>query len=156
LYENVLFRSETRAEYLPKAFFIELARQLPDAAKFLYIYEKERLVAFGCCLVSDAVFAPLYAGIDYERNRDLALYLNLLFISVDEGLRSKSRELWVGANADEMKHNKLGTYQEPRYLYVRGGWWLARLLLKPAFKVFFPPHELLYPREQMPGTRKAA
>jgi len=156
LYENVLFRSQTPAEYLPKEFFIEFAKQLQDAAKFLYVYEGERLLGFGCCLQSEAVFAPMYAGIDYERNRELGLYLNLLFLSVNEGLKNNSPELWVGANADEIKHNKLRTYQEPRYLYVRGGWWLATLLLKGAFKMFFPSHELLYPREQVPPVRKAA
>jgi len=156
LYENVLFHSENRAEYLPREFFVQLATQLPDSAKFVYVYEQDQLVSFGCWLESQTVFALFYVGFDYERNRELGLYFNMLFQCVDRGLRSNGRELWIGANADEVKHHKLGTYQEPRYLFVRGGWWLTRLLLKPAFPMFFPPHQVLYPREPVPSARDEA
>lgn len=154
LYENVLFHSENRAEYLPREFFVELAKQLPETAKFIYVYDQDQLVSFGCWLESETVFTLFYVGFDYERNRDLGLYFNMLFHCVDLGLKSNSRELWVGANADEVKHHKLCTYQEPRYLYIRGGWWLARLLLKPAFHLFFPPHKVLYPWGETPTALK--
>ena len=156
LYENVLLRSKNQAEYLPKQFFIELAKQLPDSTKFIYVYQVDQLVSFGCWMESETVFAPLYVGVDYEKNRELGLYFKMMYLCVDQGLKSNCQELWIGASADEVKHDKLGTYQEPRYLYVRGGWWLARLLLKPAFRMVFPPHPVLYPREAPPAVRKAA
>lgn len=156
LYENMLFRSQTRSEHLPREFFVEIARQMPQAAEFHFVYEGDLLVAFGCCVHSETCYCPLYGGLDYERNAKYDLYSNLLFEGVNLGLKSGRPELWVGANADELKHRKLGTYQEPRYLFVRGGWWLAKLILKAAFNLFFPRHEVLYPREQPPAVGKVA
>lgn len=156
LYENVLFRSKTRSEYLPREFFTELALRIPDNVEFSYCYEGEQLISFGCCLSNDEIFYPLYAGLDYERNVKYSLYSNLLFEGADRGLQSGCPNLWVGANADALKNRKLGTYQEPRYLYVRGGWWLARLILKYGFTIFFPRHEVLYPRETSEALTAAA
>lgn len=146
LYENVLFKSQTRSEYLPAEFFREIARQLPDNAEFVYYYAGDRLLAFACCLFAEGTYIPLYAGIDYECNREYDLYLNILYECVDRGLQFAPRHIWLGANADDIKHAKLNTFQEPRHLYVKGAWWLTRFALRLSFGLFFPEHPLRYPK----------
>jgi predicted N-acyltransferase len=149
LYEAVADQSEVEFGKLPAGFFRELARQLPDNSLFSYVYRDDQVVGFLASLFSETTFHGLFVGLDYSLNSQSELYFNLLYHLVDVGLRRRSQEIYVGQTADEIKNYKLGAYQVPMSLYVRGGRWTMDLVLKCAFSAIFPSQPLQFPRESV-------
>ena len=146
LYRNVLERAQIQLERLPKSFFLEMLQNLPDNMELIFLYEGDRVLAFGACLFSESVFVPIYLGVDYEKNREYDLYFNMLFETADRSLQQGVQEIILGQSADEVKHNKLRSYQKPLYLYVKGTSITSRIAMACCFPLLFPKRTLSYPR----------
>ena len=131
------------------SFFRELARQLPDNTVFTYVYREDKIIGFLASLFSETTFHGLFVGLDYSLNSQSELYFNLLYHLVDIALRRRSQAIYVGQTADEIKNYKLGSYQEPMSIYVKGGRWTMRLVLKAAFSAIFPSRPIQFPRESV-------
>jgi predicted N-acyltransferase len=149
LYEAVADNSEVEFGYLPAGFFRELARQLPDNTVFSYVYRDDKVVGFLASLFSETTFHGLFVGLDYSLNSQSEIYFNLLYHLVDIALQRGSQEIYVGQTADEIKNYKLGSYQVPMSIYVKGGRWTMSLVLKAAFSAIFPSRPLQFPRESV-------
>jgi predicted N-acyltransferase len=149
LYEAVADQSDVEFGYLPAEFFRELARQLPDNTVFTYVYREDKVVGFLASLFSETTFHGLFVGLDYSLNSQSELYFNLLYHLVDIALHRSPREIYVGQTADEIKNYKLGCYQVPMSIYVKGGRWTMRLVLKAAFSAIFPSRPIQFPRESV-------
>jgi len=149
LYEAVADQSEVEFGCLPAEFFRELARQLPDNTVFTYVYREDKIIGFLASLFSETTFHGLFVGLDYSLNSQSELYFNLLYHLVDIALRRRSQAIYVGQTADEIKNYKLGSYQEPMSIYVKGGRWTMRLVLKAAFSAIFPSRPIQFPRESV-------
>jgi predicted N-acyltransferase len=147
LFEAVENRSAVQFGNLPAEFFRELARRLPDNTAFTFVYRGDEVVGFSASLFSETTFHSLFVGLDYGVNSQTDLYFNLLYDVVDIALRRRPQKIVAGQTADAVKHHKLGCYQLPMSLYVKGGRWSMRLVLKIAFSWIFPPHPLEFPRE---------
>lgn len=143
LYEAVLARSKTQFEYLPREFFLEMARQLPDNCEFQFLLTDDRVVGFGLCAFNDGEYFPLYAGLDYEFNRDADLYFNLLYRVIGDAAGHGALVVEIGQNADVLKCTKLGAVQSRRSIYVRGSSRIANWIIRKFFKQLFPPRPLL-------------
>jgi predicted N-acyltransferase len=148
LYEAVVNRSAVQFEHLPPEFPRELARRLPDNTVFTFVYRGPEIVGFSMALVSETTFHGVVLGVDYNVNAQAELYFNLLYQSMDFAFRHGARDICIGQTTDALKHDKLGCYQVPLSLYVKGGRWTMRAVLKAGFSWFFPPRPLLYPRER--------
>jgi hypothetical protein len=153
LFEAVADHSELQFGYVPAAFFREIARLLPDNTAFTFVYQEEKVVGFMASIFSDTTFHGLFVGLDYEVNSQSELYFNLLYRLVDLALRRKAREISVGQTADELKNYKLGCYQVPMSIFVKGGRWSTRLVLKLAFSWIFPSRPITFPRETVELNR---
>jgi predicted N-acyltransferase len=145
LFEAVEGRSEIQFGSLPAEFFRELARRLPDNTNFTFVYQGEKVVGFSASLFSETTYHSLFLGLDYDVNSQSDLYFNLLFDAADFAFRRRPNKIVVGQTADMVKHLKLSCYQSPMSLYVKGGRWTMRAVLKVAFSSIFPPRPLLYP-----------
>jgi hypothetical protein len=148
LYEAVVSRSAVQFEHLPPEFPRELARKMPDNTLFTFVYRGEEIVGFSMSLVSDTTFHGMVLGVDYDVNAEAEVYFNLLYHSIDQAFRHGARDICIGQTTDALKHDKLGCYQSPLSIYVKGGRWTMRAVLAAGFSWFFPPRPLLYPREQ--------
>jgi predicted N-acyltransferase len=146
LYEAVMNRSAVQFEHLPPEFPRELARRMPDNTVFTLIYRGDEIVGFSMSLVSETTFHGMVLGVDYDVNAEAELYFNLLYQSMDSAFRHGAQEICIGQTTDAMKHDKLGCYQVPLSIYVKGGRWTMRAVLKAGFSSIFPPRPLLYPR----------
>jgi len=121
LYEAVRDHAEIKMEKRPPQFFRELARALPDQTSFTFIYQGDRVVAFTCALFNEAVYRSILCGFDYELNARCDLYFNLSFLMMDDAYRrGVSQDIVVGTTADTFKREKLGCYQRPLYVCVKG------------------------------------
>ncbi len=142
LYEEVLGRSETKLEHLPREFFLEMARRLPDCCEFTFAVEGERVIAFCISLWNDHEYRGLFIGYDASRNQDLDLYFNLAFRTIAEAAFHRSAVVEVGQNSSYFKRTKLGAIQSRRSLYVRGGNVVMNGVIGLLFKQLFPPRPL--------------
>jgi predicted N-acyltransferase len=148
LYEAVANRSAVQFEQLPSEFPRELARRMPDKTLFTLIYRGDDVVGFSMSLVSETTFHGMVLGVDYDVNAEAEVYFNLLYQSMDSAFRHRAQEICIGQTTDALKHDKLGCYQVPLSVYVKGGRWTMRAVLKVGFSSIFPPRPLLYPREE--------
>ena len=74
LYLQTLARSEFRFEELSKTYFCELARRMPDRARFFIWRQNGRIIAFASVLIHDEVLRDNYIGLDYSVALDYHLY----------------------------------------------------------------------------------
>lgn len=144
LYESVLAHAKSKFENLSAEFFRELARQFRDQAVFFFVYQGQRIVACGASLLTEAVCHMLFVGLDYEVNRQADVYFNLFYRRLDYGMQQGVSDIWAGQTADTFK-SRLGCYQTPRYLYLKGrGWWAPIVRI---FSGLYFPHVKLTPRQ---------
>ncbi|MDA0835976.1 MAG: GNAT family N-acetyltransferase [Planctomycetota bacterium] len=109
-------------------------------------HEQDEVHAFSCSLHFGSVYHYLFCGIDYEQNRKGEFYFNMMYHMVEDAIRQGKSTACVGQNADECKHQKLGTHQVPRVFYIKGANWLSRTSLNLFGKLLFPERTLVYPR----------
>ena len=74
LYLQTLARSQFRFEELSKTYFCELARRMPDRARFFIWRQNGRIIAFASVLVHDGILRDNYIGLDYSVALDYHLY----------------------------------------------------------------------------------
>jgi predicted N-acyltransferase len=148
LYEAVVNRSAVQFEHLPAEFPRELARRMPDNTVFTFVYRGTEIVGFALSLVSATTFHGMVLGVDYGVNAEAELYFNLLYQTMDLAFQRGATDVCIGQTTDALKHDKLGCYQVPLSIYVKGGRWTMRAVLKAGFSSIFPARPLLYPREQ--------
>ena len=147
LYEAVAEGSEVQFEHLPADLLRELARRLPDNTVFTFVYSGDQVVGFTFWLISDRTFHAMFVGMDYDVNSKSEMYFNLSYQSMDFGLKRRAQKVCIGQSTDELKHRKLGCYQVPMSIFVKGGRWSSRLVLKFAFSWIFPALPITFPRE---------
>lgn len=142
LYEAVLGNSKTQLEHLPREFFLEMARQLPGCCEFQFALDGDRVLAFCISLRCGHEYRPLFVGFDYERNREIDLYFNLLFRTVADAAEQGAAVVELGQNSDYFKRTKLGCVQARRAIYVRGANSLMNGVIGLLFKQLFPARPL--------------
>jgi hypothetical protein len=120
LYEQVTLHQQVRLGYLSPEFMPVLKECYGDELKIWAVYEAGEMVAFFSAWVKDNAFDMFYIGFDYERNKDLQLYFNMLFFGVEQAIELKKEKLILGRTALDAKA-RIGC--RPRYLltflYIR-------------------------------------
>ena len=137
LYEAVVQKSKTRLETLPLIFFHELAINFPNQVFFTLAYYHEKIVGFMCSLHYGSFFYCLFCGLDFSLNSESDLYFNLAYGALEQALNFHLSDIEVGQTADAFKA-RLGCYQKPLYIYVKGVGFIQNWLVKTLFKLLFP------------------
>ena len=137
LYETVVNKSKTKLETLPLMFFHELAINFPNQVYLTLAYQHEKIVGFMCSLRNESCFYCLFCGLDFSLNPESDLYFNLAYGAIELALNFPLSNIEVGQSADAFKA-RIGCYQNPLYLYVKGMGFMEELLLKTLFKFIFP------------------
>ncbi len=139
LFETVFDRAKVRLEKVTPDVFRELARRLPDATAWTFIYQNERVVAFAMSVFTPAVYHQIFVGYDATLNGQYDLYFNLFFHAIDRAYRQNVAVIHVGQSADEFKHQKLNCHQRPLYFYIKGIDLATRYVLERFGRKMFPP-----------------
>ena len=91
LYRQMVLRHEVEFETLPKEFFINVSKQMPDETHFFLWRIEGKLVAFSFCLVSEGYFLDFYLGLDYAVAHEYHLYFvrfrDLMNWCIQNGIR---------------------------------------------------------------------
>lgn len=142
LYEAVVQKSENRLEILPVTFFRELAINFPGQVLFTLVYKDDQIVAFNCSLCTTSNIHYLFCGLDYSLNAESDLYFNLMYRALDEALKHNVPDIHFGQTADTFKA-RLGSYQTPLYLYIKGTGFMFNWLVRKSFNMLFPKPPLV-------------
>jgi hypothetical protein len=137
LYGQVMDRAPFQLERLPLRFFRILNRRLPTASSAILVEEEGTPVAAAVLLRSPALLTFFMAGIDYDRNRRCAAYLNLAAEVVAEAIRTEAPELELGQTSEALK-TRLGARPVPRVLFLRCRSRLAHRALEAGSRILFP------------------
>lgn len=128
LYEQVSSHQQVRIGLLNEDF-IPVLKQHDDRLKVWAAYENGKMIAFFSAWVYDTVFDMFYIGFDYQRNRDLNLYFNILFFAIEQAIAYRKGKLILGRTALDAKA-RLGC--TPKYLstflYIKNGMIRNRVL----------------------------
>jgi len=146
LYLQVHERSPMKFEHLSKEFFVGIAKEMPERARFFIWRIDDRIVAFSLVLVCGDTLYDECIGLDYEVALDLHLYFytmrDVICWAIDQNLR-----YYVSGplNYDPKLH--LGHELAPLDLYVL----YTRPLLNPIFSFAL---KYLEPTRHDPSLKK--
>jgi predicted N-acyltransferase len=119
LYCEMVRKSDVKLELFPIEYFQQLALRLEGEVELIALMRDSRVLAFGWCLHDRSTYHMMYAGVDYQLNRDFDLYFNLMYAGFDQAFRKPVARIHVGQTATVFK-SRMGCYSEPRYVFTRG------------------------------------
>ena len=111
LYLQVFNKSKAKLEKLNFDFF----RNLPDSFSITLCKKKNDLLGWNITLFHNNAYYFFLGGVDYNQNKDNAVYLKLLFNIVQEGIEKKADFIDLGQTA-EIPKLRTGGMLEPRYM----------------------------------------
>lgn len=124
-------KQELQFEELPRDFFKNISRNMPDETKFFLWRIDQRLVSFAFCLAKGEYFIDYYLGFDYALSYKYHIYFqrfrDLMLWCID----NKMKTYEMGPTGYEPKR-RLGFKFVPLYIYAKH----RNRLINPFFKVF--------------------
>lgn len=138
LYEAVVDRAAYKLEVLPRTFFCELVRQLPEHVRFMAVRLHGRIIGFSWGLLTPGHYQNMFIGLDYSLNSRFDLYFNVMARNVDFAMRQGVDDVLLGQTADDFK-SRLGCDQRDLYIYAAPTNRIVALVMKLFFVSFFPP-----------------
>lgn len=142
MYLDVVSRSETQLEILPREFFIGMSNRYADEISLTLLEKDGKVLAYNWSLNHDGKYHFLFCGIDYGNNKKYDLYFNLMYAELGFALDAKPDQIYVGQTASTFKM-RLGCKQEPLYLFVKPQGLVYKGILSMLFKYLFPPKQEL-------------
>ncbi len=130
LYKNVHLKAKFRLATLPVNYFAEMKRELKTDFVFTAYYFENKLVGFRTSFVLDKAIEAHFIGIDYELNKQLELYQNILYDYVKETIFMRTEQLFLGRTASEIK-STIGAEAVELKCYIRHHNPLSNRIIKP-------------------------
>ncbi|HET6225173.1 MAG TPA: hypothetical protein VFF27_02775 [Bacteroidia bacterium] len=130
LYKNVHLKAKFRLATLPASYFAEMKRELKDKFVFTAYYFQENLVGFRSTFILNKEIEAHFIGIDYNLNKQLELYQNMLYDYVKEAITRGTNKLILGRTASEIK-STIGAEAVELKCYIRHHNPLSNRIIKP-------------------------
>jgi hypothetical protein len=103
LYQNVHSKADFKIGVLTAEAMTALKRGLNDKFRFYGYFHENILVGFRTTIVGHQCIDAHVVGLDYNVNKDLALYSRMLYDYVDEAIKLRSTHIVFGRTAGEIK-----------------------------------------------------
>jgi hypothetical protein len=130
LYKNVHLKAKFRLATLPANYFAEMKKELKEDFIFTAYYFENKLVGFRTSFVLEKAIEAHFIGIDYELNKQLELYQNILYDYVKEAILKHTNQLFLGRTASEIK-STIGAEAVELKCYIRHHNPLSNRIIKP-------------------------
>ena len=140
LYLAVFEHAEIRLEILPRQFFLNLVRELPEETSFTAVFYDDQLVGFAWGLLLGQLYRNIFVGFNYDLNEGTDLYFNTMMSDLDYGMRTGAQRVFMGQSADDFK-SRLGCVQHPLSIYVKLRNTTLNWLAHKGSKLIFPPYK---------------
>lgn len=137
LYKNVHLKAKFRLATLPANYFAEMKKELKEGFIFTAYYFENRLVGFRTSFVLEKAIEAHFIGIDYELNKQLELYQNILYDYVKEAIGIRTGQLFLGRTASEIK-STIGAEAVELKCYIRHHNPLSNRIIKPFVEYLKP------------------
>ncbi len=140
LYEEVYNNAKFKLVKLPENYFLDCKRNFPNRFTVTTFYYNNKMVAFtsGIDITEDCLEAH-YIGFNYEFNKEIDLYQNILYNFLEQAIVLKKSRLNLGRTAGEIK-STIGAHAQELTCYVKPQNTVSRLVLKP-FITFLQPSD---------------
>ncbi len=138
LYLQVYNKAKFKLIKLPPNYFYECKQQFGDAFFIIGFYLNKKLVAFctGFEISAEEIEAH-YIGFEYELNKEMELYQNILYKLIDTTLLRKLRKLNLGRTASEIK-STVGAKERELTCYIMPQNTISKVVLKPFMQLLQP------------------
>lgn len=130
LYLNVHLKAKFRMATLKPNYFVEMKKMLGDKFNFVAYFLNGKLVGFRSSFVLKKDLEAHFIGLNYDVNKDYELYQNILYDYLKEAILNKSKELYLGRTASEIKSN-IGAKAYELTCYIRHRNPLSNRIIKP-------------------------
>lgn len=140
LYEQVYNNAKFKLIKLSKDYFYKTKLVLGDKFQFnvFYLYNKP-LAFFSAIDLNSSCLEAHYIGFDYELNKEMDLYQNILYAFLNQAISVNKQRLNLGRTAAEIK-STIGARAQELTCYVKPQNTVSKVVLKP-FISFLQPAE---------------
>ncbi len=119
LWKNVYDNAkEYRREILTKEFFINLSTYLKGEAKVILIKKEMDIIGFALLLSDTDILKFMYTGLDYNFNKECAVYFNSIYQVINQAISEKKIEIDVGMSTYLPKIN-VGADMVNLFMYIK-------------------------------------
>ncbi len=118
LLDGVVDRADFKLARCSLDDVVELKRGLGDRFIVRTYLDGEQVVGFGAALAHESRLEALLVGIDYDVNREVGLYQNMLYDFVEMGIERGCEQVHLGRTALEIK-STVGAVARPLPILVR-------------------------------------
>lgn len=137
LFENVLSKSDFDYGTLKVSAFVNFKRNLGEDFSLRAFYLNDKMVGFSTAIFNQNHMEATYVGMDYQNNKDFAVYQRMLYDYVEQALERKVENLQLGRTAELIK-SSIGALPTNMKLYVKHRKAFPNLLLKPILQSISP------------------
>ena len=137
LFDNVMNRAGFKFGELNGSCFINFKKHLGDDNIVLGYYLNNELIGFSSSFIDGDNFDANYVGINYDYNKDYAIYSRMLYDFVEMAISKGIKELRLGRTAEEIKSG-VGALPVNMKLYIKHANKLSNTLLKGLVKNIVP------------------
>ena len=85
--------------------------------EFVCLVAGDKTVAVGCCYVTENAYFPVLLGMDYELNKEIKVYKQMLFQVVKRAIELKKSKVHFGLSAD-LEKRKMGAKTIPKFAFT--------------------------------------
>tara|TARA_B100001094_G_C18124907_1_gene768954 strand:+ start:259 stop:1458 length:1200 start_codon:yes stop_codon:yes gene_type:complete len=138
LFQNVYSKSDFKLIKFESESFIKLKVNLGEKLIVKGCFKEDLLVGFSFSILNQGFLDFNYVGIDYEHNRDLAIYQRMMYDQISIAIVNKCSKLQLGRTASEIK-SSLGAIPLEMKILIRHRNSLSNKLIKPIVKSITAP-----------------
>lgn len=139
LYEEIYNNAKFKVVKIAPTYFAEMKQAMQQKFVVFGYFKDEKLIAFKSAFVLEDRIEAHYIGFDYELNKELECYQNLLYDFIELTIHNKKRILQLGRTAAEIK-STVGAKAQPLFGYIKPQNHISKAILKP-FIAFLQPSD---------------
>lgn len=142
LYKSVLDKAEFKLEELTIDYFKRMSG-IPNSQACLVSINKEGLMLgyFLVCNSEKDTLAAMFAGINYQYNRQFDIYFNLFYEVIKLAIDRNKTIIEFGQNSYQFK-SRIGCRQYPLYIYLKHKNRFYNFFIKKFSDILFPKYEI--------------
>lgn len=142
LYVGILSETTFKMATVPESYFSSMKEAFKEKYNITAGYLDGKLVCFYSTLVNGETLEANLAGFEEETNLKMQLYLNMLFLMVENAIKLKVEKLNFYRTAMEIK-SSVGAVGKDTMVYIKPtSKWLAPLF--PILILWFSPQNLVW------------
>lgn len=130
LFNNVHLKARFRMAAVRPGYFAELKRTMGDKFKFTAYYYQDVLIGFRTIFILKDEIEAHFIGLDYEVNKEIELYQNILYDNVKDTISNNKKRLILGRTASEIK-STVGAEPHELTCYIRHRNSISNRIIKP-------------------------